>query len=400
MVTSSSRGMMRIILLSFRLARKTLLSKFIYAFLYSGQEKRFLAPDINCEINKKILWLLFKEVNPRYFIKRSWKSPIGTKIVDIYEIKSCDKTEGLKTIKYTETECETTLGQSLNFDNYIENDRPTHKKKEVSRHKKFLEWFVGFTEGNGSFISKNTKVYFDITRSISDVQVLYKIKKELGFGKIILGRSLSRSDGREEKRNVAVFYVTSKENFSRLVCIFNGNLISNYKKNQFKNWLNIFNLQYKENVVFLNLKPKPSLTTSWLAGFIDAEGSFSGQVKYCRTKKIKKAVHLALTISQKGSGSGSGSKEVLNDIRCLFFKEDKGLSYDKSPDGWRVSISSFTKLEKVVHYLKLNPLKTEKHFALTKTKLILKEIKLKNHLTIAGLSSIEKSIKLLHNSKR
>ena len=40
-------------------------------------------------------------------------------------------------------------------------------------------WVSGFTEGDGSFIMSKNKVYFDITQSISDIQILYYIKKEL-----------------------------------------------------------------------------------------------------------------------------------------------------------------------------------------------------------------------------
>ena len=46
----------------------------------------------------------------------------------------------------------------------------------VNYDNKFLEWFIGFTEGDGSFIVSNNKVYFDITQNINDVQVLYYIK--------------------------------------------------------------------------------------------------------------------------------------------------------------------------------------------------------------------------------
>lgn len=35
---------------------------------------------------------------------------------------------------------------------------------------------------------------------------------------------------KEENRNVVVFYVSSKENFARLIHIFNGNLCTHYKK--------------------------------------------------------------------------------------------------------------------------------------------------------------------------
>jgi len=114
---------------------------------------------------------------------------------------------------------ETTCDITYNFDEYS-SLIPQHKKK---RNLNFLEWFIGFTEGDGSFIVSKDKVYFDITQNLQDIQVLYYIKKELGLGKVMI-----RS---EKHRNVGVFYVSSKENFTRLITIFNGNLSTNYKKN-------------------------------------------------------------------------------------------------------------------------------------------------------------------------
>jgi LAGLIDADG endonuclease len=60
-----------------------------------------------------------------------------------------------------------------------------------------------------------------------------------------------------------------------------------------------------------------------LSGFIDAEGHLGGRVKYCRTSKLKKAPHLALTIGQK-------ELYILSLIRDLFVKENKCISFDKS----------------------------------------------------------------------
>ena len=139
------------------------------------------------------------------------------------------------------------------------SSKPGHKKKINTQ---FLEWFIGFTEGDGSFVISKNKVYFDITQSLNDIQVLYYIKKELGFGKVLI-----RS---EKQRNVGVFYVTSEENFLRLINIFNGNISTYYKKEQFKNWLNVFNNQYKKNILFINRLVLPSLNTGWLSGFADA----------------------------------------------------------------------------------------------------------------------------------
>ena len=109
---------------------------------------------------------------------------------------------------YNKGSSETTCDITYNFDEYS-SLIPQHKKKI---NLNFLEWFIGFTEGDGSFIVSKDKVYFDITQNLQDIQVLYYIKKELGFGKVII-----RS---EKHRNVGVFYVSSKDNFTRLMTIF------------------------------------------------------------------------------------------------------------------------------------------------------------------------------------
>ena len=95
-------------------------------------------------------------------------------------------------------------------------------KPDITINSAFLTWFIGFVEGDGSFIISHSKVYFDVTQDLKDIDLLYKIKATLGFGKI-----LTRTD---KHRNVGVFYVTEKDNFIRLAHLFNGNLVTEYKK--------------------------------------------------------------------------------------------------------------------------------------------------------------------------
>ena len=136
------------------------------------------------------------------------------------------------------------------FNNYL-NQRVQHRKM----NKRFLEWFIGFTEGKGSFITLNNKVYFDISVSMKDIQAIYYIRKELGFGKVII------KDSAHHDPSSVSFYVTSKDNFSRLVSLFNGNLCTVSKKPEFKNWLEVFNNQYSEEISLIDRDIKPSLNT-------------------------------------------------------------------------------------------------------------------------------------------
>lgn len=269
---------------------------------------------------------------------------------------------------------ETICNLIYNFNDYL-NSKPVHKKKI---NYQFLEWFIGFTEGDGSFVISKNKVYFDITQSLKDVQILYYIKKELGFGKVLI-----RS---EKQRNVGVFYVTSEENFLRLINIFNGNLSSNYKKEQFKNWLNVFNNQYKKNILFKDRLVLPSLSTRWLTGFIDAEGCFTGRVKKCKSYKLRRGPHLTFSISQK-------ELYILKEIREILINDNiiglKNINFDKSWEGWVLHISSFTKLKIVRNYLSKYKLKTKKYLAYKKWCLIHDMVLNKNHLTLEGLEKID-----------
>ena len=87
----------------------------------------------------------------------------------------------------------------------------------------FLEFVVGFTEGDGSFTvnSRGTPV-FVITQSTSDLQVLEHIQRVLGFGRLIKqGACTSR------------FVVEEVASLTLLIAVFNGNLVLKLKQASF-----------------------------------------------------------------------------------------------------------------------------------------------------------------------
>ena len=55
----------------------------------------------------------------------------------------------------------------------------------------------------------NNEVYFDINVGIKDIQVIYYIKKELGFGKVMI----KNMDHNNPIGITVSFYLTSEENF-------------------------------------------------------------------------------------------------------------------------------------------------------------------------------------------
>ena len=350
-MVNCSRWILKCILLWYRYMLKQPYIKFIHILSNLTLNK----------MNKKILCLISNKNLLKFNIKKvNQQEILFSKFSNIND----------KNKESSETKCDITY----NFDEYS-NLIPLHKKKI---NKNFLEWFIGFTEGDGSFIVSKNKVYFDITQNLQDIQVLYYIKKELGFGKIIIRN--------EKHRNVGIFYVSSKDNFTRLITIFNGNLSTNYKKEQFKIWLDTYNKQYNMNIVFKDKLVKPDLSSGWISGFSDAKSCFTGRVKNCWSSKLKRAPHLTFQISQK-------EFYIIKILRDLFLNKDsfdlKNIKYDKSWDGWVFHCSSFTKLKVIKNYFFRYELKTKKSIVFKKWCKIYDMVLDKKHLTLEGLNKID-----------
>lgn len=148
------------------------------------------------------------------------------------------------------------------FNSLYKKQNPNLSLPEAS----FLEWLIGFAEGDGSFMvnSRGTSI-FTITQSTTDIQVLHYIQSTLGIGRVIKqGPSTSR------------FVVEDIAGITLLIALFNGNLVFPLKQVSFEKFLTAFNL--RSGVVRVELISKliiPTLNDFWLCGITDAEGSFS-----------------------------------------------------------------------------------------------------------------------------
>ena len=131
----------------------------------------------------------------------------------------------------------------------------------------FLEWFLGFAEGDGSWIcTTNARNLFYINQK--EIQILHRIRTTLGFGRVSHHGTYSR------------YTVADKPSVDRLIALFNGNLLLNKTHNRFSRWCDWANQSRKVPIVVRRkLEPsQPILSrTGWLAGFTDAEGCFNAQ---------------------------------------------------------------------------------------------------------------------------
>ena len=159
---------------------------------------------------------------------------------------------------------ETIRKTTFDFSNYLDRC-PSHiHKSQISIH--FLEWFVGFSEGDGAFIVSKGRLFFMINQK--EEKVLARIRTQLGFGKVSRYHTYFR------------FIVANKEGVQRLLHLFNGHLVLNKTNARFHLWLDSWNSSCKEceTIQYLSQNRLNSFTENgWLSGFIDADGCFNVQ---------------------------------------------------------------------------------------------------------------------------
>nr|YP_010530152.1 hypothetical protein OOC95_pgp016 [Ulva torta]UXW92250.1 hypothetical protein [Ulva torta] len=165
-----------------------------------------------------------------------------------------------------------TLITEFNFTDYIQFGAPNHKSFIDTT---FLEWFIGFFEAEGCFLiwyTKNNSKRFGIEITQKDPKLMYKIKKNLGFGRVT---EINFKDNKKYWR----FYSSNFENLCRLIILFNGNLITSNKNIQFKLWINEINKIKNKAFIVLERNLEPSFNNSWLSGFLEGDGGFYAKQK-------------------------------------------------------------------------------------------------------------------------
>ena len=307
----------------------------------------------------------------------------------------------------------------FDFSKYIEN-KPEHIK---NIDQTFLEWFVGFTEGDGSFIisSKKNKtrknMFFFINQK--DPKLMYKIKKELGFGQVI-----------KYKQNNQFYYrysISDIKNIIRLIHLFNGNLLLNKVQNNFNKWLDCYNELYSDKYIENKyICPIINLNSGWLSGFIDAEGYFYANIflkNYIQKKinllpKMKKKwsnenyklfqqiSQYKPCISQKMTLTQVSTKETNKLFKQILFlfkgksfyifqnSKVKKLSNKKYV---RIEFSSLDSQKIIIDYLSQYKLKTCKYISFIKWKRVYLRCIENVHLSPKGTQRLYRLIKSINN---
>lgn len=221
--------------------------------------------------------------------------------------------------------------------NLLKGSSETLRETFYNNDLDFINWLIGFTEGDGSFIINNNNKYleFKITQSSNDAQILFYIKKTLGFGRVSV----------QDKINKTHHYrVRDKEGLLKIINIFNGKLCLTKYQNKFIQFVNQYNKTYNTNIEVLNFNNKPSLEDAWLSGFTDAEGCFTLSIFK------NKYISIRYILSQK-------NEDILITYIANLLKSK---TYKLKKCGTVNMTVNKTNLPLIIKYLTKYPLKTKK----------------------------------------
>lgn len=216
--------------------------------------------------------------------------------------------------------------------------------------KNLLEWFIGFSEGDGSFtLSSRGIPAFVVTQSNLNIQVLNGIKDLFGFGSVIKqGATTSR------------YVVKNIADLELLMLLFNGNLVFPLKQSSFALFLEAFNKRTKGAIIPYNPKLViPTLKDYWLAGITDAEGCFT-----CSLLGNSNAYRFRFLLSQLGLIN----QPILVHIRNLLLGVVRPHS---QPNNFELTVNGVNNMTKVLEYFDSHELRTKK----AKSYLIWKEVR-------------------------
>ena len=315
-----------------------------------------------------------------------------------------------------------------------------HAKHVPRIEESFLEWFIGFFEGDGYLgFSKSRiynrlrngkeykepvceRLYFHICQK--EKRIIEKIAYIFGFGRV----SSFNQNGEIYSRWV----LDSKNSMEKIAYLLSGNLIIKERQKQFLQWIkvgekkNMFKFPFNKNKPYCS---SINLKNAWLSGFIDAEACFyanfslpsSIKQKIITLPKMKKNwsnehYQIFIEISQYKfrllqkmtltQVSTEETNELFKQILFLFkgksfyiFQNSKAkkLSTKKYV---RVEFSSLDSQKLIIDYLSNYPLQTIKHISFIRWKKVYFRRKEGVHLSPKGTQRIYRLVKAINSHSK
>jgi hypothetical protein len=255
----------------------------------------------------------------------------------------------------------------------ISNHVPTHTKPLTDED--FGHYLAGLIDGDGSFGKRSMVIAFNYL----DASLAYYIKRRLNYGSV----------KKVKNKNAVVFVIHHREGLEKIINLVNGKLRIPYKNDDIeKQILNVYKtpLEIKEK---LHINTSSDLNNYWLAGFIDADGSF--QIKILNRVNSKGntsiEIRLYLQIDQK-------TRLLLDLIKD---KLGGNIGYRKSQDTYYYNSTSFGSAKKAIKYLDRYHMLSSKYLNYLKWRKAYILVQSKKHLTPEGTDKIFK-LKISMNS--
>ena len=267
----------------------------------------------------------------------------------------------------------------------------------ISKWENFGHYLAGLWEGDGHS-GKNPGPYIAITFHNKEYPLC-----------VICQQLIGGFIRHKRQENAIVLTIQKRQELLKFVSLV-GNKLRSPKSIEIwaiAKWLKTLDLAQPSNFCTqFELDSTPLFNNAWLAGFIDADGSF--KVRYTKKKvnsvtkvlQTKERIALAFVIEQQmlHKKSGQSFKPLMDKIAKyltvpLTFTKHKGKQY------YCVNLSSFYKLKILIDYLEKYSLVSSKFLNYKDWCSVYKLMLVKKHLTSTGKSEIE-SIKKKMNSKR
>jgi len=261
--------------------------------------------------------------------------------------------------------------KSFNFESFYKEYSNLYPNNKLP-NSKFLEWFIGFTEGEGSFtVAKRGDLAFVITQSTMDIECLNFIKDNLGFGKVIK---------QSIKNNTHRFVVQDIKNLIILCNLFNGNMVFPTRNAKFMIFISAVNEKLlKKNMDKISIIDNlvlPSLNDAWLSGISDGEASFTCSI----LSEPNTGYRFRYILTQKWDSN----KPTLEFINKLFGSKIGAVyTHPESKNNfniWELRINGVKNCEKIFEYFDKFTLNTKKRLSYIKWKEVHYKLKTGEHL--------------------
>lgn len=242
---------------------------------------------------------------------------------------------------------------------------PNVKKPSVQ----FLQWFIGFSEGEGSFIiAKRGDLSFIVTQSSIDINSLNYIKDNLCFGKIVV---------QSPKQKTHRYIVQDVKNLILISLIFNGNMVFPTRNARFLTFLSSFNERLLKNNMDI-IKPKvntiiPTLQDAWFSGITDGEGSFT-----CSLLSNSSAFRYRYILTQKWEANKCVFEHIQNILKN--YSADGSVVPHSANNVWELRINGVKNCQGLFTYFDVFNLVTKKKESYLKWKAIHSRLVNKEHL--------------------